>query len=64
MKFRVYFPVTNDMSPIDYIVKDGSMTTKEEDALWHYNKSREHDGLRPIDCVNDLPKGTKFVPVY
>lgn len=48
------------MSPIDYIVRSSPMETLEENALWHYNKSREHDGLPPIDY---LPDGTKFVTI-
>ena len=64
MKYKVFFPVTKNMSPIDYVVKDSLMQTKEEDALWHYNKSREHDGLPPLESVDDLPRGTRFEPIY
>ncbi len=45
------------MSPISYVVSGSYMETKEEEALWYYNKSREHDGLPPLD---KLPKGTTF----
>ena len=41
----------------DYIVSDKTMETKEEEALWHYNRSRDHDGLPP---VSKLPMGTTF----
>ena len=57
MKFYVSFPPTNEMSPIDYVVRETSMETKEEQALWHYNRSREHDGLSPL---TELPEGVKF----
>lgn len=29
-------------------VSDKPMETKEEELLWHFNKSREHDGLDPV----------------
>lgn len=57
MKYRVYFPATMQMSPIDYIVKPTARESKEEQALWHYNRSREHDGYAPMD---ELPRGTRF----
>lgn len=56
-KYKAIFPLCNDMSPISYIVGDKSRETKEQEALWHYNKSRDHDGLPPL---MRLPKGTKF----
>ncbi len=59
-EFLVKFPVTRDLGPCTFIVRDMGMETKEDNALWHYNKSREHDGLRPVD---ELPKGTTFLPV-
>jgi len=61
MKWRAYFPVTYNMSPIDYVVSDKPMESKEEEALWHYNKSREHDGLKPLA---ELPYGVEFRPLY
>jgi len=57
MKYRVFFPLTNKMSKIDYVVSDKSMETKEEEALWNYNRSRDHDGLLPL---SELPKGAVF----
>ena len=54
----VKFPIMHDMSPITYKVRDKPMETKEEEALWHYNHSREHDGLSPLD---ELPIGTEFL---
>ena len=48
------------MSPIDYVVSDKGMETKEEEALWSYNRSRAHDGLRPL---TELPSGVRFVPI-
>lgn len=61
MKFKVSFPLTKMMSPISYIVSDASRSeSKEEAALWHYNNSRSHDGLRPLD---ELPYGTTFTPI-
>ena len=59
-KYRAVFPVTRDMSPIDYVVSDKASESREEEALWHYNRSREHDGLQPL---RQLPPGVKFEPV-
>lgn len=39
-------------------VSDKNMETKEEEALWHYNRSRDHDGKKPLSA---LPNGTRFV---
>ena len=36
------------------------MESKEEEALWYFNKCREHDGLRPL---NLLPFGTTFTAI-
>ena len=48
------------MSSIDYVVSDKPMESKEEEALWHYNLSRERDGLLPLKT---LPPGTQFLPI-
>lgn len=60
MDYTAKFPVTYDMSPISYTVRASSMETKEENALWHYNRSREHDGLPPLE---ELPSGVVFIPI-
>jgi len=49
------------MSAIDYVVRGTPMESKEEQALWHYNHSRAHDGHLPL---SELPLGTRFVPIY
>lgn len=62
MKYKVHFPLTSEMSPIGYIVTDSaSGESKEEQALWHYNRSRNHDGLAPL---TRLPRGTRFEPIF
>jgi hypothetical protein len=57
MKYKVTIPITPAMPMADYVVSDKTMETKEEEALWHYNRSRDHDGLPP---VSKLPMGTTF----
>lgn len=57
MKVKVFVPNTKDMSAWDIIVSDKPMESWQEEALWHYNKSRDHDGLPPI---NWLPTGTEY----
>lgn len=55
--YKVSFPITSQMSPISYEVTGSSVETPMEEALWHYNHSRAHDGLRPLD---EVPEGTKI----
>jgi len=58
--YNARFPDTWDMSQINYRVNDKPTESKEEEALWYYNKSRDHDGLRPLD---KLPDGVVFEPI-
>jgi len=44
------------ISPFD--VKETPMMSKEEDALWHINSMRDHDGLPHRKA---MPEGTRFV---
>jgi hypothetical protein len=61
MKYRVTFPFIPSMgSVLPIIASSSSMETKEDNALWDLNNSREHDGLKPLLC---LPKGTRFEPI-
>lgn len=59
-KYKVIFPCTSQLGPFNCIVSDKPMETKEEEALWHYNKALEHDGMSPRST---LPKGTSFVEI-
>jgi hypothetical protein len=61
MKYLAKFPVTMKMSPISFTVSDKSMETKEEEALWHYNRARDHDGLPPL---KRCPDGTVFLEIH
>jgi len=60
MQYKAIFPTLAYMSAISFIVKDGRYESKEENALWHYNSARAHDGLRPL---TELPDGVKFEPI-
>lgn len=55
--FNVLVPITNDMSPSKFVVSESSMETKEEYALWEYNRMRGHDGLDPL---TKMPNGTTY----
>ena len=61
-KYKVSFPFAPDMGSISpMIVNDYPMETKEENALWHLNSMRDHDGL---PHRKSLSKGTKFVEIF
>ena len=55
-KFKTYDPQIGNYS---VVVSPSPMESKEEQALWHLNSAREHDGLPPRQC---LPKGSTFAP--
>lgn len=59
-KYTCNIPWTHDMGTCAPIkgCEDKPNESKEEEALWHYNNSRDHDGLKPL---TQLPKGTRFV---
>jgi len=59
-KYRVKVPATKDMSPYTDIVKESSNETLAQNALWHYNNARAHDGLSPL---SRMPVGTKYVKI-
>lgn len=62
MKYRVTFPFIPDMGTVQpMIATSSSQETKEQNALWHINRMRDHDGLRHMQY---LPAGTTFEPIY
>ena len=57
-RYRVTVPTTSDMSVFSCISTDSSpMESVHENALWHYNRAREHDGLPPL---LRLPFNTRY----
>lgn len=59
MNYKVIFPFIHDMGNVpSYTVSNKFMETKEQEALWHLNKMRDHDGLPHL---SELPYGTRFV---
>lgn len=62
MKYKATIPYVDDMGSIAPIigVSNKPTETKEEEVLWHLNKMREHDGLKPL---NKLPSGVVFTPL-
>lgn len=58
-RWTARFPYIDDMGSVAPIhgVQDKGNETKEEEALWHLNDMRKHDGLPPR---KSLPKGTTF----
>ena len=59
-RYLVKVPITNDMSSFSTNAKSSPMETVEENALWDYNRSREHDGLPPL---SKMPKGTTYTRI-
>lgn len=56
--YRVTVPFIDDMgSTAPFIVRQTYLETKHRAALWHINKMREHDGLRPL---HRMPQGTTY----
>lgn len=57
-RYRAIIPFIDDMGSVEPIcVSDKPSESKREEALWHINRMREHDGLRPLE---ELPKGVRF----
>jgi len=61
-EYLVIFPFVDDMGQIpSVVVRNKPMESKEQEALWHINKMREHDSIVPL---KNLPVGTKFKEIY
>lgn len=61
MKYDAIFPYVDDIGQVAPVrgVQHKPTETAEEEALWHYNRAREHDGLR---SARSLPCGMRFIP--
>ncbi len=56
--YKVKFPFIPDMGSVSPMIATTSyMQTARENALWHLNSMRRHDGLREL---TELPNGTHF----
>jgi len=60
MRYVTIVPVTNDQSSARFIAEATYTETMRQNALWHYNKMREHDGQAPL---TRMPKGTRYEKV-
>jgi hypothetical protein len=61
MKYKCEFPFIDDMGTVaSVIVSDKMSETKKQEALWHLNKCREHDCLKPL---TKLPPGCSFTQI-
>lgn len=57
-KYRCIVPFQDDMGSIDpFIVTEYPMESKQQNALWHINSMRDHDGMRHL---TKMPVGTKY----
>jgi len=54
---QVYVPPTNEQGSTNIVAESTYMETVAQNALWHYNKNREHDGQEPL---KRMPKGTRY----
>lgn len=51
----------DDMGSVpSFTVSNKPMETKEEELIWHINKMREHDGLHPLNDINDIEQDVTF----
>lgn len=48
-------PATRDQGSYTAVGTSSYMESASENALWDYNRCREHDGLRPL---KHFPRGT------
>lgn len=61
MKYKVTIPFIPDMgSIVPFIATSTAMEDARENALWHINSMRDHDGLPHL---SRLPNGTKLEPI-
>ena len=56
MKYKVNVPPTKEQGSYSCIVSN-RYESYRKDALWSYNKAREHDGLPPVER---MPNGTTY----
>lgn len=59
-RYKASFATGWNMSAISFIVTGSTMETPWQEAMWHYNRAREHDGLPAVSVV---PKGSKLIPL-
>lgn len=58
MNYKAIIPFIPDMGSVSPIVcTHYPSESRTENLLWHLNKMREHDGLRPL---KNIPKGVKW----
>ncbi len=55
--YTCHVPIGYDNGPYRITCSASLRETKEQNALWQHNKSREHDGLPP---VKRMPRGTVY----
>ncbi|MCK9542078.1 MAG: hypothetical protein M0R03_08620 [Novosphingobium sp.] len=60
MKYKVIVPPTMEQGSYSTIAEKGFLETMRQNALWHYNSARDHDGQKPL---NRMPKGTQYIPI-
>jgi hypothetical protein len=56
--YTVNVPPTRDQGNTTFSADASYMETMRKNALWTYNKMREHDGQEPL---SRMPKGTKYI---
>jgi hypothetical protein len=57
----VIVPPTRDQGSTTFSASDSYSETVAQNALWQYNKMREHDGQDPLE---KMPKGTKYMTYF
>jgi hypothetical protein len=59
--FQVTVPPNKDQGTASFMASGSPMESVEENALWTYNKMREHDGQSPL---KNMPSGTKYKEIH
>lgn len=55
--FKVSVPPTSDQGSFTCTARGGRNETMRQNALWHYNSARAHDGQLPL---LRMPAGTTY----
>lgn len=59
-KYLCKVPVTRDQGPCEIVCYESYMETYRQNALWDYNRMRDHDGQPHL---TRMPNGTTYTRI-